>query len=238
MMRPFFAVLGGMGTIATESFIRTVDRLTDAHTDQEFLDYLVFNDAGIPDRTRFILDQGAANPFPPLADDIHKANAIGTSFITMPCNTAHHFYNRLQELSAAPIINMPRETLEWIARRYPRTSHPRIGFMGTMGSISSDIYRIPVEQAGYEFVTPDEPLQREIDALIYLDVKGGRTFDERRYLHPIEALLHNRHCDVVVLGCTELSVLNEAFPHHELPVVDAQEVLAHRTVEMARHLRG
>ena len=41
MRRPFFAVLGGMGTLATESYIRLVDQLTHAHTDQEYLDYVV-----------------------------------------------------------------------------------------------------------------------------------------------------------------------------------------------------
>ena len=51
MRRPFFAVLGGMGTLATESYIRLVNRETYAHSDQEFLDYVVFNDAAVPDRT-------------------------------------------------------------------------------------------------------------------------------------------------------------------------------------------
>ena len=38
MRRPFFAVLGGMGTLATESYIRLVNRETHAQSDQEFLD--------------------------------------------------------------------------------------------------------------------------------------------------------------------------------------------------------
>ena len=51
MKRPFFAVLGGMGTLATESYVRLVDAATHAHSDQEYLDYVVFNDASVPDRT-------------------------------------------------------------------------------------------------------------------------------------------------------------------------------------------
>ena len=49
--RPFFAVLGGMGTLATESYIRLVNAATHAHSDQGYLDYVVFNDASVPDRT-------------------------------------------------------------------------------------------------------------------------------------------------------------------------------------------
>ena len=37
-----------MGTLATESYIRLVNRETHAHSDQEFLDYVVFNDAAVP----------------------------------------------------------------------------------------------------------------------------------------------------------------------------------------------
>ena len=55
MKRPFFAVLGGMGTLATESYIRLLNKETHAHNDQEFLDYVVFNDASVPDRTAYIV---------------------------------------------------------------------------------------------------------------------------------------------------------------------------------------
>ena len=55
MKRPFFAVLGGMGTLATESYIRLVNAATHAHSDQEYLDYVVFNDASVPGRTAFIV---------------------------------------------------------------------------------------------------------------------------------------------------------------------------------------
>lgn len=37
-------------------------------------------------------------------------------------------------------------------------------------------------------------------------------------------------CDALILGCTELSVLNEAFPMSQLPIVDAQAVLVEDTV--------
>ena len=92
MQRPFFAVLGGMGTLATESFVRLVNKASQAHSDQEYLDYLVFNDASVPDRTAFILGKSQEDPFPVLADDIAKATAAGASFIVLTCNTAHYFY--------------------------------------------------------------------------------------------------------------------------------------------------
>ena len=55
-MKKFFTVLGGMGTLATESYVRLLDQRTPIHRDQDYLDYIVVNHASIPDRTTWILD--------------------------------------------------------------------------------------------------------------------------------------------------------------------------------------
>ncbi|WP_180371028.1 aspartate/glutamate racemase family protein, partial [Oenococcus oeni] len=75
-MKDFFGILGGMGTMATENFVRTLDRLTEAHSDQNFLNYLVFNHACIPDRTAYIFDRTKDNPLPFLKEDIQQLNSL------------------------------------------------------------------------------------------------------------------------------------------------------------------
>lgn len=40
-MENFFTILGGMGTLATESFIHTLNKRTEAHRDQDYLNYIV-----------------------------------------------------------------------------------------------------------------------------------------------------------------------------------------------------
>lgn len=236
-MKKFFAVIGGMGTLATESYIRLVDEQTHAHEDQEFLDYVVFNDSSVPDRTEFILGNSTDSPLPPMAEDIKKATAIGASFITLPCNTAHYFFDELQALTDVPIIHMPKVTIEEMRKAYPPSTHPRVGFMGTRGSLVSGIYSTAITEAGYEFVQPDEQTQQQISYLIYHDVKETGDLNKQRYVAALEAMLTGHHCDIVILGCTELSVLNEAFALPELPIVDAQEVLARETVRQAKRLR-
>ena len=237
-MNTFFAVLGGMGSLATESYVRLVNKLTNAHCDQEYLDYVVFNDASVPDRTDFILSRSQCDPFIPLADDIAKATMIGASFITLPCNTAHYWFDRLQKLTPIPIMHMPSLTVAQLERRYPSAHHSRVGFMGTEGSLSSGIYRSLLEQAGYTVVLPSAGLQHRISELIYSDVKGTGRFDRQRYEMTLRELLDSQSCDSIMLGCTELSVLNESFPMPELPIIDAQEVLAQATVNRAQALRA
>ena len=148
-----------MGTLATESYIRLVNRETHAHSDQEFLDYVVFNDAAVPDRTAFIIGQSDDDPFPIIADDIDKATAMGASFIVLTCNTAHYFYDHFQSLTPVPILHMPRGAVAHMAGQYPKERFHRVGFLGTMGSRASGVYRQAVEEAGYTFVEPDDELQ-------------------------------------------------------------------------------
>ena len=217
-----------MGTLATESYIRLVNRATHAHCDQDYLDYIVFNDSSVPDRTAYILGESDENPFPVLADDIEKATAMGASFIVLTCNTAHYFYDDFQALTTVPILHMPRGAVARMAQRYPKDRFPRVGFLGTVGSRKSGVYKRAVEEAGYTFVEPTDELQARITSLIYDDVKGSGELNLERYESVLRDMLDPAGpcaCDTLILGCTELSVLNEAFPLPQLPVIDAQAVL-------------
>ena len=200
-----------MGTLATESYIRLVNRETHAHSDQEFLDYVVFNDAAVPDRTAFIIGQSDDDPFPIIADDIDKATAMGASFIVLTCNTAHYFYDHFQSLTPVPILHMPRGAVAHMAGQYPKERFHRVGFLGTMGSRASGVYRQAVG---------DLNLQRYESVLQAMLDPAGTC-----------------RCDTLMLGCTELSVLNEAFPLPQLPIIDAQAVLVEDTVSRAKAIR-
>lgn len=241
MKRPFFAVLGGMGTLATESYIHLLNQQTHAHKDQEFLDYVVFNDASVPDRTAFITGNSSEDPFPVLADDIDHATRMGASFIVLTCNTAHYFYDRFQQTTSVPILHMPRAAVQRVVDCYPLAQYQRIGFLGTVGSRRAGVYRTAVEEAGYTFVEPDQALQDRITSLIYDDVKGSNGLDRSRYESVLSDMLDPQGkfaCDVLILGCTELSVLNEAFPHAKAPIIDAQAVLVDATIARAQALRS
>lgn len=243
MRRPFFAVLGGMGSLATESFVRLVNERTHAHNDQEFLDYVVFNDAAVPDRTAYIIGNSQDNPAEVIADDIAKANAIGASFIVLTCNTAHYFYDEFQAGSAVPILHMPRLAVEAVARQFAgqQDAKPvRIGLFATDGSLKAGVYQREIERAGFTCVTPDEQLQHEVMSLIYDDVKSG-VINREHYETVVRQAFDaqgSMHCDALILGCTELSVLNEAFALPQYALIDAQERLVAATVERAQQLRA
>ena len=57
-------VIGGMGPIATSYFMELVIKMTDAASDQDHLDMIIYNIPSIPDRTGYILDHSKPNPLP------------------------------------------------------------------------------------------------------------------------------------------------------------------------------
>ena len=221
-----------MGTLATESYIRLVNRATHAHCDQDYLDYIVFNDSSVPDRTAYILGESDENPFPVLADDIEKATAMGASFIVLTCNTAHYFYDDFQALTTVPILQMPRGAVARMAQRYPKNRFPRVGFLGTVGSRKSGVYKRAVEEAGYTFVEPTDELQARITSLIYDDVKGSGELNLERYESVLRDMLDPAGpcaCDTLILGCTHYPLLKKMigdFMGDEVHLVDSGKVTA------------
>ena len=84
-------VLGGMGPQATNTFYQRIIDRTQAESDQEHLQVLLWSDAKIPDRTAGILAEGeAAENLPPPAGQGQKAaGGRAARCWPSPCNTSH-----------------------------------------------------------------------------------------------------------------------------------------------------
>lgn len=230
-MKKFFTIIGGMGTMATESYLHQLNLRTPAHTDQDYLNYILVNHATVPDRTTYIMDHSQANPLPDLLEDIKQQSALGPEFFALPCNTAHYFYDDLQAATDIPILHMPREAVKEIKRRFPNAK--RIGITGTQGTITDRIIEYEVANAGLEPVLPTADIEVETMRLIYDDIKQNNHVDRNLYHRILKRMMTEQKADVVILGCTELSLAQEREPETTLPLIDAQSVLVDRSLELA-----
>ena len=97
-MKKFFTVLGGMGTLATESYMRILDQRTPTKRDQDYLDYIVVNHATVPDRTSWILDHSKPSPTKALIEDIKQQSLLKPEFFVLICNTAHYSFDEYKRL--------------------------------------------------------------------------------------------------------------------------------------------
>lgn len=220
-------IMGGLGPAATATLFGRIIDLTEAATDQDHLDITILNRPQTPDRTAYILGKSDESYIGPLHDSALTLEGLGCQLLALPCVTGHH---RSEEWSAglttAEVVHMPRETARYLARAGKR----HIGIMATDGTGRARVLQDAFEAEGLQVTLPDAENQAKVMSIIYDDVKRGRRANMRAF-DEVCAHLREAGCDAVVLGCTELSVINAPAKSHGMVVVDAMEVLAIRCVQ-------
>ena len=235
--RPPVGVIGGVGPLATAYFLQLVVELTDAERDQDHLDMVVLNHATIPDRTAFVLGRSTEDPGPVLARDARRLEAFGVSFLVMPCNTAHHFTQQVLDAVSVPFVSIIDTTVDAARERVPGLE--AVGLLATAGTAASGVYQDAFAAHGVRTLVPDDADQALVSQIIYEQVKAGRPVDIATF-RAVAGRLVERGASVIVLGCTELSVV--AVDHDLLaePVyLDSMDQLARATIRRAGHrVRG
>lgn len=229
-MESFFTVLGGMGTLATESFLRILNKASHATSDQTYLDYVVLNHASVPDRTAYLLGKSSENPLPYLEKDIRQMDSIGTDFFVLTCNTAHAFFDELQAKTEIEILHMPREAVRSIVKKVNPLETPKVAVLATEGTMAVGIYQSELESVGFGLVKISDAIQQQVNQLIYTEVKEKANLNTV-LLDSIISQIDT--ADFIILGCTELSAVYELMPKNH-KIIDAQQVLCDRVIEKTK----
>ena len=220
-MKPVtLGILGGLGPASGICFAQMLVEHTQAACDQEHLNFLLSSRADTPDRTEYILGRTENDPSRVMISEVNRLVAAGADAIAIPCNTAHYFYDRIAEASPIPILNIIDLCVEFCQSSGAKT----IGVLATEGTVVSGAYKKVCESFGVSYLTCAEAQQATVSRIIYDEIKRGRE-PNLAALTDIVQDLCRRGADVVVLGCTELSLLKKSLPA-ELPLVDSLEVLA------------
>ncbi|MGE7948677.1 aspartate/glutamate racemase family protein [Lysinibacillus sp. NPDC093688] len=225
MKKQTLGIIGGVGPLATMFIGEMIVRRTKATKDQEHLHTIIDNDTNIPDRTAFILDSTKENPVPVIVEDAKKLASVGADVIAIPCNTAHTFYDEIAEGSPVPVLHMIRET----AKRASDLGAERVGILATTGTLTSRMYQDALEEFGITPVVPDDVMKEKVMSIIYDYVKAGKDVSREDW-QPIEEAMLALNCDRIVLGCTELSIVNRDLKLSDT-YIDSLIVLAERAIE-------
>lgn len=231
MKEKTLGVLGGVGPLATIYFADLVVKMTDAKTDQEHIAMVILNHASIPDRTDYILDNTKPNPLPIMAADAKKLQAADCDYIVIPCNTAHYFYDEIQKSVDIPIVNIIEETVQYAMQTIPDLT--AIGVLATEGTVKSGAYHRVAEKHGLACKVPDGEDQQSLMNIIYGEVKAGAKVDIFEFMRIIGDM-KKQGCGAVILGCTELSIINKDFEltKKDDKIIDSMEVLARRSIAL------
>lgn len=224
MKNQILGVIGGLGPIATAHFMELVINMTQADTDQENVDMIVYNFPSIPDRTGYILGSNLKSPLPGLRSVGQALVRQKVSCIAIPCVTAHYFHKELQAIIPVPIINGVAETVSLLKEQGIK----KVGIMATDGTIRSQLLARELDIAGIIPVVPSPERQADVMHLIYENVKAGKPPEMDRFRR-VQKELMDCSAEIIILGCTELSIIKR--DHNIGPgFLDVMEVLARESV--------
>lgn len=221
-------ILGGMGPLATVDFMRKMLLATPAATDQEHVPVVVSSIPQVPDRNEAFRGEGES-PLAALVASGRRLAGAGAQLIVMPCNTAHLWFDELQQALELPMLHLVDAALhDAVTLAGPSA---RIGLLATDASLASGLY-VNRQMQGAPAVQWLLPTAREmldwvmpgIAAVKAGDLPGGAY----RLLAAARAL-KQRGARALVLGCTEIPLVLDA-ANAPLPVIDATDALAHRAV--------
>jgi aspartate racemase len=215
---PVLGIIGGMGPEATVELMRRIIARTPARDDADHLHLLVESSPAIPSRIAHLVDGTGIDPTPELVRIARNLQSGGATRLAMPCNTAHGYAPAIRAAVTIPLLDMVALTAARVA-----TDHPgrRVGLLASTAVHATKLYARALAAHGRQVVGAND--QAAVMALIR-DVKRGQTgTDARARLHALVAGLAPG-ADVIVIACTELSVLASG-PGTPVPLVDALDVL-------------
>lgn len=218
-------VMGGLGPMASVYFYKMVVDMTDAKTDQEHVDMIITNRATTPDRSAYILGQSSDNPVFKLIGDARGLEKFGVDFIVITCNTAHYFYEKINESVEIPVLSIVEETVKYAKEN----GHKKLGILATTGNINTELYQSMCKRFDMDYFILDDKRQEKVMEIIYDDIKSGKPADMDKFYKLVDHLKENG-CDGIVLGCTELSILKNDNNLDGGFYIDSLEVLARQTI--------
>ena len=229
MAEKIIGILGGMGPEATADLFYRIIRATPVQKDQDHIRTIIYSNSKVPDRTAAIRGSGPS-PVPEMLKAAKALETAGADFIIIPCNTAHYFIDDLRDGVGIPILHMIELTAQRVQKESPSVG--RAGLIATDGTVRSGIYHRSFSEIGVEIITPAENLQKEAMKAIYEHVKTGDLERGGEILREVANHLIGRGSQVILCGCTEVSLVlkDGGVP---IPIVDPLQVLAETAVEAA-----
>lgn len=224
-------VIGGLGPMATAVFLQMVVEMTDARVDQEHIQMLIHHCPQIPDRTGFILGTSSENPAPEIIKEEKALEEQGASLIVIPCVTSTYFWKELSSAVSIPVLNIVDELQQYLKERGVHS----VGLMATSGTVASGLFQKAFDGQDCRLILPSPERQQDVMHLIYNNVKANKPVEMERF-EAVSKELREKGAEVIILGCTELSVLHKNYEIGD-GYLDAMQLMAKCAVEYCGRLK-
>lgn len=102
--------------------------------------------------------------------------------------------------------------------------------LSTSGTLESQLFQKLSVEYNVELVLPNKKYQEYIMNIIYEDIKAGREINYKKFKR-VTNYLTNKGAERIILGCTELSLINIGKNPNNI-YVDLLEILARKIVAL------
>lgn len=204
-----FGILGGMGPMATVDLFSKIIQNTPARFDQEHIRIIIDNHPQIPARITAIME-GTESPLLKLIESAKVLEQAGATTMAMACNTAHYWFDEVQQSVNVPMIHLIDNAAVQIKQCQAETSG-NIMLLATSATVKTELYQPIFSKRGMDIKLPDAADQKIIAATID-EIKSGHISNNsnlKKMLAMMEGYSHEG-ISAFIGGCTELPLV---FPH-------------------------
>ncbi len=161
----------------------------------------------------------------------HRLAAAGADFIVSPCNTVHEAFDRMIDRSPLPWIHI----VDAVAEHAKVKRYKNLAVASTLSTSQARYYPDRLMQHGLKSFFPDQDECKQLNRFIYYElIKGECTPEARDFVLALFDELKQRGADAVVMGCTELPLLLDAYDMKlPLPTLDSTRLLATAALQRA-----
>lgn len=231
-------VIGGMGPLAGADYMTKVIELTPGERDEDHIPLIVCSCPQIPERVPSILTGSGPSPLPDLLDRVRFLVDSGAKALTMPCNTAHFWYDDMAAAAGnVPFIHIADAVVAELNRR--AVPKGPVGLIGTKGTVKGRIYDARLEAAGYSCVAATEATMADKVWPGIQAVKRNKLAEAAILFEAaVRELVETSGVPVVLLACTEIPVgLAKPQDWMKEHTLDPNAALAQATVDWALERR-
>ena len=221
-MQSILGILGGMGPLATLSFMENIyHRTPNIRVDSDHIRIISDINVKIPSRTRAVLFN-EENPSRQMIESIRGLAGMGANYVAVPCNSAHYFYDYVNPSLPIPWINMLSAVSDYIRLLGGGSAL----ILGGYVTVNKKIYDKYLENTCY--------LSKEDNELVYAlieDLKLSKKISGER-IKKVKQICNDVGADNVILACTELTEVASLFESEEYQIIDSNLVYAEKLIEL------
>ena len=191
-------IVGGMGPYATNFFLKRILDLTPVKLDKDHFHTIIDNNVKIPSRTRAV-KYNEQSPVNDIVKSINNLGKVGCTFVMLPCNSVHYFYDLVIKKIEIPWLNM----IQIVSNKMLDLSYTKPLILGGYITTQKKVYSQYLPESVYLSKSENriiESIIEEIKIKNSLDKNSERT---------IKNIIKNYDdsIDSVLLGCTELPIV-------------------------------